>query len=192
MKPCKKNRKLIAWMILGELETAQREVIRAHLKQCEGCRAYFEEISSMSSALANGKTNEAVQASPIFHQKLLGKLRSEERRSLLAMLVEQMRWAGLKWRVGLWTTGGVVAVGLIVIFTLLRPVDGPAKRLESRQVPPELPSRDSMDPTLSNYEMVANLGPEKFDEFLTEQGTKNISSTPIYRASALPAEIGSD
>jgi hypothetical protein len=191
MKPCKKNRKLIVWMILGELETGRREVIRAHLEQCEECRAYFEEMSDISSGLANAGTCETVQASSLFHLKLLGKLRSEERRSPLATLVEQVRWAGLKWRVGLWTTG-VVAVGLIGIFTLLRPADGPAKRLETRHVPPEPRSRDAMDPTISNYEMVANLAPEKFDKFLIEQGSKNISPTPIYRAFTLPLEIGPD
>jgi hypothetical protein len=78
------------------------------------------------------------------------------------------------------------------MFTLLRPADSPANRLETRHVPPEPRSGDSMDPTLSNYEMVANLAPEKFDKFLTEQGTKNISPTPIYRASALTLEIGPD
>ena len=191
MKSCKRNRKLIAWMILGELETAPREVIRAHLEQCEECRAYFEEMSSISCGLANAETIETVQASPLFHLKLLGKLRSEERRSFLGRLVEQARWAGLKWRVALWTMG-VVAVILIGMFTLLRPADSPANRLETRHVPPEPRSRDAMDPTISNYEMVANLAPEKFDKFLIEQGSKNISPTPIYRAFTLPLEIGPD
>jgi hypothetical protein len=191
MKPCKKNRKLIAWMILGELETAQRELIRGHLEQCEACREYFEEMSGISSGLANAETTQTVQATQLFHLKLLGKLRSEKRGSPLATLVEQVRWASLKSRVGLWTTI-VVAVGLIGIFTLLRSVDGPAKRFETGQAPPEPPSPGSMEPTLSNYEMVANLAPEKFDKFLTEQGSKNISPTPIYRAFALPLEIGPD
>lgn len=191
MKPCKKNRKLIAWMILGELETAQREVIRAHLEQCEGCRAYFDEMSGVSTALVNGETWAAVQASPAFHLRLVGKLRSEERRALSSTFVDQLRWTCLKWRVGLWTTGAI-AVGFIGILTLLRPADIPPKRLETHQAPPEPHSRNSMDPTLSNYEMVANLAPEKFDKFLTEQGSRNISPTPIYRASALPLEIGPD
>jgi hypothetical protein len=40
MKPCAKNRKLIAWLALGALEARRAAALRAHLALCEGCRQY--------------------------------------------------------------------------------------------------------------------------------------------------------
>jgi hypothetical protein len=42
------------------------------------------------------------------------------------------------------------------------------------------------DPTISNYQMVANRSLEKLDELLTRQGNRNPSPSPIYTASTLP------
>ena len=46
-------------------------------------------------------------------------------------------------------------------------------------------TKTDLDPTISNYQMVANRSLEKLDELLTKQGSRNPSPTPLYTASAL-------
>lgn len=193
MKPCRKNRKDIALMVLEELEDAQSEVLVAHLEECKACRGYFEEMSGIATALANTESGAALQANPVFHQRLVSKLRSHENRSVLATFVEQLGWPYMKWRVWLCMTGAA-AVAFIGILAVHHPGDIPAKRSDSHQMipAPAAPSNNSMDPTISNYEMVANHAPEQLDKLLTEQGNKSLSPMPVYRASALPTEIGAD
>ena len=190
MKPCRRNRKNIALMALQELKAVQRTVLVAHLEECKGCQRYFEEISGIAATLANAGTREEVQASGVFHQTLIAKLRSEEKRSLLSTFVEQWCWGYLKSRV--LYMSGVVAVAVIGILALLPPANIPPKKLETRRIAPGLASGNSIEPTISNYEMVANLAPERLDQFLTEQGSKGLAPMPIYRASTLPLEIGAD
>src|SRR5262245_44771766 len=45
MKPCDENRQPIAWLVMGALDDESACELRSHLQTCEGCRAYFEEIS---------------------------------------------------------------------------------------------------------------------------------------------------
>jgi anti-sigma factor RsiW len=190
MKPCTKNRKLIAWLVLGELKAEQRKSLRAHLEECEGCRAYFEEMSGLAETLAKAEMWERVQAGEAFHQKVVDKLRAEESRPLDALL-EQFRWAlgGWHWQFGV---ACIITLAVIAMFALLRPASIPVTSPPGRGVALESRVNDAMEPTLSNYEMVANLSFEKFDQLLSEQGSKNVSPMPVYRALAIPPVTGPD
>ena len=46
-------------------------------------------------------------------------------------------------------------------------------------------SESDLEPTIANYEMVANQSLEKLSELLTRQGSKNLPPVPIYTASSL-------
>ncbi len=78
MKPCSRNRKLIAWLALDALEAEQARNLRAHLETCEACRCYLEEVSAVRARLAAAEPRMDIQASEAFHQKVLRRLRAEE------------------------------------------------------------------------------------------------------------------
>ena len=46
MKPCSKNRKLLAWLALGNLDDKQATALREHVATCEGCRSYLDELDA--------------------------------------------------------------------------------------------------------------------------------------------------
>ena len=110
---------------------------------------------------------------------------------MLVGFLQQFRWAHLNWHLRLYAAG-TMALAIVTLFAFLRPADIPVTRPPTRNVASEPQAKSAMDPTLSNYEMVAKLSSEKFDEFLTEQGSKNLSPTPVYRAVALPWTTGAD
>jgi len=76
MKPCNKNRKLIAWLALDELEDRRARELRAHLENCAGCRGYLKEISNVTEKLATAQAESDVQATESFHQRVVGALRA--------------------------------------------------------------------------------------------------------------------
>jgi len=185
MKPCTKNRKPIALLVLGELEAAQRKSLHSHLEECDGCHHYFEEISGLAEGLAKAEPRDNVQADEKFHLRVVNKLRFAKKRSTAEALLEQFRWLHLNWRWGLYA-GGTIVVAIIAMFAFLRPAKSPLAELPTRDLASETRVKHVVEPTLSNYEMVANLSFERFDELLTEQGSKNLSPMPVYRALALP------
>ena len=191
MTPCTNKRKLIALSIFGQLKPSQRAILRVHLEQCEGCRTYFDEMSGVATALAGAKAGEDIRASAQFHKRLVGNLKAEQKMSMLTAWVQGLRQTNWNWRIGL-GLAAAAAVALIGMITFIRPADIPVQRLETRQSAPEPQRTDSLDPTISNYEMVANLSPERFDKLLTEQGSRNLSPLPVYRAVGSPLEIGAD
>src|SRR5579862_8797848 len=119
MKPCRKNRKVITWMVLGELEGAQRDLLVAHFEECSECREYFVEMSGIASGITHSQTKEVVQVSALFHQRLVSKLRSQEKRAVMAAFVERLRWVTWQGSVAL-SAIGIVAFALIGILIFPR------------------------------------------------------------------------
>src|SRR3974377_1202211 len=111
MKPCKPNRKLIAWSVLGALEDAREGTLLSHTDECEGCREYYDEISQLARTLSDKGPLSRVQTNELFHQRLVGKLRASERR------VNQQEWlpawpqALRNWKIGAPVAGG--GLGLV-------------------------------------------------------------------------------
>jgi len=182
MKPCSKNRKLIAWLALGELDVRKASALREHLAVCDGCRRYLEEISNVTQKLAAAQPASDVQASESFHQRVTEKLQAHESGPVLENLTALIRGAMLNWRVAL----PVVAALLIAAFALA------TLRQPPRSAPPAPPavqaasvpgSESDLAPTLANYQMIASQSLGKLDEVLTEQGNKALPPAPIYTAS---------
>jgi hypothetical protein len=53
-------------------------------------------------------------------------------------------------------------------------------------------AKKDLEPTISNYQMVANRSLEELDELLTRQGNRNPTPTPLYTASTPPPANISD
>ncbi len=182
MKPCSKNRKLIAWLALDALDARQARDLRAHLETCDACRRYFEEISNVAGKLIAAEIRPDAQASESFHRRLVGRLRTEEPGSLWETLVSFLRAGSLNWRMALPVIGATAA--LVVALALYERHPG-----DSSHPTPGVPAVTAMDlkrdlpPTIANYEMVANQSLEKLDELLTRQGNRNPPPTRIYTAS---------
>ena len=178
MKPCANNRKLIAWLAVDALDARQEPALRAHLESCEGCRRYLDELSHVTEKLSAVEIRPNVQASESFHQKVVSRLRAEASLSLWETVMAQLR--AISWRVALPMVGAaaVVALSLFVWHPAVQPPIGAEKAAVRTE-------KADLDPTISNYQMVANRSLEKLDELLTQQGSRNPSPTPTYTASTL-------
>ena len=191
MKPCSTNRKLIAWLALDALEIQEARDLRAHLETCEGCRRYLEEISKVTERLIAAETEPDIQPSESFHQRVVGRLRAEESGSFSETVVPRLRALSLNWRVVLPVIGATVVV--IAALTVFQPRSGvllPAPAGAQGRVAPNV--KNDLDPTISNYQVVAKRSLEELDELLTRQVNRNPPPTPLYTASTLPRANASD
>jgi hypothetical protein len=184
MKPCSNNRKLIAWLALDALDARQQQSLRAHLEDCEGCRRYLTELSSVTEKLAAAEVRSDIQTSETFHQKVAGAVRGRKTGFVWEALVAPLRAIGLNWRVALPVIGATVVVIAALAVLVRRPgVHLPAPTGARAVLTPN--EKSDLEPTMANYQMVANQSLEKLDELLTRQGNRNPPPTLIYTASAL-------
>ena len=181
MKPCSKNRELIAWLAVDALDARQSRDLRAHMESCQGCREYLAEISNVTKKLAT-ETESNVRASEAFHQKLVARLRAEETVSVRELIVSCFRAAYSDWRIA--TPMIAVALVMLVLAERHRNISVPAQT--RAQVAPRLDAKSDPEPTFSNYQMIANKSLDELDEVLTRQGNRNLPRTQIYTASTLP------
>jgi anti-sigma factor RsiW len=187
MKPCAKNRKLIAWLALDALDAPQARVLRGHLATCEGCRRYLAEISNVTTNLAATKTAE-LQTSESFHQRVAGRLKTTARNPVFEIVA--VNFFRLNWRMVSPAMAALVVA--IVAFAILpqHPAVPPPRQFTAQiALAPGLD--ETPPPTFANYQKVANQSLEKLDELLTREGNQNFSSAPIYTASTFPHANGS-
>jgi hypothetical protein len=189
MKPCSRRRKRIAWLALGALDAREATDLRAHLQTCAGCRHYLEQISNVANRLSAVKPEPDIRTSETFHRALIGRLRAEESGEVSEIVAARLRPLVLNWRVVLPVIGAAA-----VVFAALSLV---AHRRDV-SLPAPAPSytasktKDALDPTVSNYQMVANRSLDELDELLARQGNRNppspalLTATPLSRANALP------
>ena len=189
MKPCSKNRKLLAWLALGELDARRAGELRAHIQTCDGCHAYLEEMSSVTERLAAAETKPEIQASESFHKRLGARL--ERPASPWERLVAQFAAKRLTWRMAL----PALSAAALVVATLWILVRQPAASLPVavgvQAVLAPAPKSDP-PPTIANYQSVANRSLDELDELLTRQANRNPSRAPIYTASMFALANTSD
>ena len=184
MKPCSQIRKNLVWLALGELDAEESRQIRAHLSVCQGCREYFEEMSSLSKKLGSQVNSSSIQASEAFHHNVELRIKSQSSHTFLAMAAGIVESFIPNWR--LLAPAGAAALVIFALSGPLRsPVFSPAQPSIS-QVKSDAEPGASVDPTLANYLMVANRSLDSLDALLTKQGEqRNPSPSPLYTASAL-------
>ena len=184
MKPCSRNRKLIAWLALRALDAGKAAALRDHLAVCPGCRRYWEEISNVTKTLASAQPDSELEVTELFHQKLAEKLQAVESPSLLEELSVWLRRSILSWRVAV----PAIVVLVIVLLTISgqrRHSASTAQMTATVQGEPTSASEDDLAPTIGNYEMVANQSFEKLLELLDRQGEKSLPPVPDYTAWSL-------
>lgn len=186
MKPCSKNRKLIAWLAMGALNAEPARQLRIHLETCAGCRRYLDEISTVKGNLATVEIAPDLQASAAFHRKWVGAINSVQQASTWEAAVAHLRGNLQNWRVALPALGAIALVILTLAMLMQKPHGpSPAQASVSTVSPPK--PKAELSPTLSNYQMAANQSLEVLDELLTRQGTRGLPRVPIYTASTLAA-----
>ena len=189
MKPCRKNRKLIAWLTLGALEVAQERKLRAHIETCAGCRRYLEEISTIARVLESAEARTDIVAQESFHHRVLDALSAEE--SAWKLTGPPLQWL-LNWRVAV----PALCAAAVMVWALFdfgrRPGACPPGGTTARVAPPTANRQVELQPTLSNYEMVANRSLDQFDELLTRQANRNLPPAPSYRVSSLLPEAATE
>lgn len=185
MKACSGNRKSIALLAIGVLEAKPARELRAHIEGCPGCRGYHAEISGLAATLRAAEPNSDIRASDRFHRRTLAALKDSERKSGMGLALGQML-SLLNWRVAL-PAAAMAAVMIAMLSTSMRPpsnglVSAPATRARTA-----LKVQGDLDPTVANYEMVANQSLEKLDELITRQGARSASPGPVFTASTFPS-----
>jgi anti-sigma factor RsiW len=184
MKPCSKNRKLIAWLALDSLPTGQATELRAHIQRCPECRGYLEEITSVAETLAAAKEiPRDIQTSSSFHQRVVRALAAGPAPSPWHILITTwLRGAWLNWRLAL----------PIVIFLAIA---GAGLFGWGRHSVRMLPTRSGLHdgsiparvgdtpPTMANYERAAEQSLEALDKLLAAQARRNPAPAPVYTAS---------
>jgi len=191
MKPCSTNRKLIAWLALGELDARREADLRAHIQTCDKCRRYLHEISSVKETLTTAEPTPDIEASESFHRRVVARLRAEPSGSLWDRLAAQLGAARVSWRAALSMLGATALV--IALLSVLWRQPGVSRPVPSgvQAVLSPGPNND-LSPTISNYQRVANRSLDELDDFLTRQDTRRPSATPIYTASMFVAANAAD
>src|SRR5262245_46316132 len=60
------NRREIARAVLGELDPARDERLRAHLRGCEACRAHYDRLARAAAVLSGGASASARERARLF------------------------------------------------------------------------------------------------------------------------------
>jgi anti-sigma factor RsiW len=171
MKPCFGKRKLITWLVLGELDARREQALCAHLRICGACRRYYAEIATIKVSLAKTDAEPEAEASAAFHRSLVARLRSE--RSPWAWL-PALR---LNWRVALPAVGAAaVLISLLAVLPRQAPPSSPVR--VARAVPAPIGPPGSLPPTIGNYQRVASQSLEELDDLLTRQADVNPPPAP--------------
>ena len=183
MNPCSKNRKRIALLLLNQLDAAAKHQIQEHLATCRGCESYFRELSALSERLRSTQIDDYAPATDAFHRRVVGALKAESVESNKARIPAWLNSIPLRWFLG--APAAVVIVLFAAIPFFHRPVSVPPTG--PLHAPPGRESglKDGVDPTVSNYQMVASDSAERLDELLAAQAARRLPSNPVYRASAL-------
>ena len=177
MKPCSRNRKPLAWLALGELDARRAGELRAHVETCDGCRRYLAEISSVTEGLSAAGVPPDMQASEVFHRRVMTKLRAEQ-----SCPIWQTLLARFDWRLALPAVGAIAVV--IVLFShLARQPSLPQPAPTVVQAAPSPHIATDLSPTIANYQRIASRSLDDFDELLTRQSKRDPSPTPNYTAS---------
>jgi anti-sigma factor RsiW len=191
MKSCAKNRKRIVWLAVGNLDARQAADLRLHLEQCEACRRYSREIGGVTAGLNEAASGPGPVPSDSFHRDLVRRLRTEFPESVWARALGSLGARLLSRRAGfaLW---GSVAVMAAVLCVSLRRSGVPLPTAPGAPVESVQRLDLNMQPTIANYQMVANRSLEQLGRLLTRQGSRNLPPAPIYTASSRLPESSTD
>jgi hypothetical protein len=164
MKECARNKKALALLALSEGEGESE--LRIHLKRCEGCQRYYQEMREIYlSTTAIKKMPDEFDFT--LHHRVMAKLRESDRRK--------------QWRVktGLIPFGVAVGIALLLVAALLQGGrESPKPSVQgTASIPENLKqgerSLGDFAPTMAEYRKKSGNSFENLDRLLNEQGSKN-------------------
>jgi anti-sigma factor RsiW len=180
MKPCRKNRKQIAWLVMDALDSSEAAVLNRHLQQCEGCRGYRLELSRVKQRFSSPEL--LTMAEVPLRELPFRKVRSRTLTRKLAGGTPAL--PGLNWRLGLPALGAII-VGILAFSALVRrPVPPPDRLDQANSVAAPSPSA-ALLPTLGNYRAVANQSLDELDDLLARQSKRPIPAPPSFSVVSL-------
>ncbi len=191
MKPCRKYRKQIAWLAAGSLETPAARNLRSHLEICEGCRAYFQEISHLAQTLNATAITPDMDASESFHRRVAGALRVEASASVWERAGAFLRAGLSNGRMAL----PALAVLVLAAATLFHFQRHAAVLTPGPAIAPAVPAANmpgDLRPSIRNYQIAACCSLDQLDELLARQANRRSSFVPPYTASAFARAMGPD
>jgi hypothetical protein len=172
MKPCSKHRKKIAWLTLNVLDAVEERDLRAHLDSCPTCRAYWKQVAVLTGKLSSARPPGNLEASERFHQQVVRAVRNQSQGLTDGPFT---CWHAFAWHWALPVVGIVLLLAAVFCLDLWRsqtPPKSPAALVSRTAIPVDL------EPTVFNYQMVANASLDGLDELLTSQGNRNPPSEP--------------
>ena len=182
MKFCHRNRKSIALLAVGELDVRQSQELHAHLETCEGCRRYLKEISNVTGTLAAVKMESNIQATEIFHQKVVARMIALRPTSFVGAGLMKLWTIRLNWRVLLPLSGAAAAIALLFFDTRHPEVRQPAPS-NVQVVTPVAVAETDLLPSIINYQMAASRSTDSLNEMLDREADRTPSPMPVYTAS---------
>lgn len=184
MKPCVGNRKRIALLAVGALEARETIELRAHLRECDACQQYQEEISTVTARLNEVTKPADIEASEAFHRRLTNTIKSEDPASAGEGLAAWLQDRVLNWRVALYGfTALLMGVALLLHSQHQAILPNPGTIANTPATSPATES--NLEPSIRNYQIAASQSFEQLDKLLTKQARQNPTSSPIYTASTL-------
>jgi anti-sigma factor RsiW len=172
MKPCLRNRKRIALLALEALDAAHERDLRTHLENCPACHAYWQEMSALSGKLSSAQRPVPLEASERFHQRVVRAVRVDRPSAMNPLFP---RWTSFAWRVAL----PVVGIGAVMVGALFLSIRHPEDLRRSTAAPHSTAATQvDLEPSVANYQMMANESLDRLDELLTRQGNRNPPPSP--------------
>lgn len=195
MKPCPKNQKPIAWLVLNALDPEPAGELKAHLEQCVDCREYFQQVSGLGERLGEVGLAPEVVAPAGFHRRLQENIRSQTKESWF------QRWWNFRFEPGLVAAlGGVAVVALVIVSAawwerlatgptataLVNPItssQSPAVTVGATANVAQEEIGLNTEPTLSQYRRLANRSLESLDEVISSRAERGTRIPEAYLAS---------
>jgi hypothetical protein len=172
MKPCRKNRRKITWLVMDALNPAEAAELVSHIGICDGCRLYRDEILKVKhcvSALQLLNPANALETE-VFDVERTGSLLE---RTLKANLPKRSPFPSFRWSVGV-SAACVFALALLLVVNLERPRPIERSSRHLAQHAPRVASGELL-PSFANYRAIGNQSLDRLDQLLTQQSLRPLS-----------------
>ena len=179
MKACSKNQKPLALLALGAVDEQEAKVLRAHLRTCNGCRAYWHEISNVAERVSVSDRGAELECSEGFHRRVAARIKAEQPHAKPDGAWVLFRTALTNWRVALPVLGATCVIAALMIGAHNH---GTSPTTPSRYPNAEVSNETNLAPSLVNYQLAASRSFEQLDRLLTTQANQPHRSWPLYTA----------
>ena len=183
MNPCRKNKRRIAWMAAGVLETANAETLREHLETCPGCRRHWENMSALSERLNAAELPDA-EPTESFHRRVVRKIQEEQKTAPLFAWGTLLRRLWWERRLASIAVGGALAIATLLWIQSFSPDEEPGSAPMRIAQTTESATQALLPPTLGAYRRAGDISFEKLDAALTRQIAAKASPVETFTVSS--------